>query len=49
MKTLDLGNNESISCGIIKNENGTYTAVSFTQSKIFKTLIGAQKWLAKMA
>ena len=47
MKTLDLGNNESISTGIDENSDGTFTALTFTQSKTFKTLKGAQKWLAK--
>jgi len=49
MKTttkIDLGNNEAISQGIIENTNGTFTAMTFSQSKDFKTLKGAQKWLA---
>ena len=46
MKTLSLGNNETISSGIAKNSDGTYTAMTFTQSRDFKTLKGAQKWLA---
>ena len=40
-------NNETLSRGITKNSDGTYTACTFTQSKDFKTLAGAQKWLAK--
>ena len=47
MKTLDNGNNETLSTGIAKNNDGTYTALTFTQSKTFKTLNGAEKWLAK--
>jgi len=47
MKTLDLGNNESISTGISANNDGTFTAMTFTQSKTFKTLNGAKKWHAK--
>ena len=47
MKTLDLGNNETVSTGINKNNDGTYTALTFTKSKTFKTLAGAKKWLAK--
>lgn len=47
MIKLDLGNNESLSTGISKNSDGTYTALTFTQSKTFKTLNGAEKWLAK--
>lgn len=47
MKTLDLGNNKTISNGIAKNSDGTFTALTFSQSKTFKTLKGAEKWLAK--
>ena len=47
MINLDLGNNETLSKGISKNSDGTYTALTFTQSKTFKTLNGAKKWLAK--
>ena len=43
---IDLGNNEAISQGIMSNNNGTFTAMTFSQSKDFKTLKGAQKWLA---
>jgi len=47
MKTLDLGNNETLSRGIAQHFDGTYTAMSYTQSRDFKTLKGAQKWLAR--
>jgi len=47
MTKLDLGNNETISKGISKNSDGTFTALTFSQSKTFKTLKGAEKWLAK--
>lgn len=47
MKTYDLGNNESASTGIFKNTDGTFTAMTFTQSKTFKTETGAKKWLEK--
>lgn len=43
---IDLGNNETISRGINKNNDGTFTAMTFSQSKTFKTMKGAQKWLA---
>lgn len=43
---LDLGNNETLTRGISKNSDGAFTALTFTQSKTFKTLAGAQKWLA---
>jgi hypothetical protein len=47
MTTLDLGNNESVSTGITKNSDGSYTAMTFTQSKEFTTLKGAEAWLAR--
>jgi len=47
MKTLDQGNNEQISKGVFDNGDGTFTAMTFTQSKTFKTQKGAEKWLAK--
>ena len=45
--TFDTGNNEQISIGIYKNNDGTYTAMTFTKSKDFKTLKGAQKWMSQ--
>jgi hypothetical protein len=47
MKTLNLGNNEQISSGIIAERDGTFTAMTFTRSKNFKTEAGARKWYAK--
>ena len=44
---IDLGNNEQISRGITKNGDGTYTAMTFTKSKDFKTMKGAQKWVER--
>ena len=46
MKTLNIGNNETLSKGVSKNTDGTYTAMTFSQSKTFKTLKGANKWMA---
>ena len=43
---IDLGNNETISRGISKNADGTFTAMTFTKSKTFKTRAGAMKWLS---
>jgi hypothetical protein len=43
---LDLGNNESLSRSISKNANGTFTAVTFSASRDFKTYAGAVRWLA---
>jgi hypothetical protein len=44
---IDLGNNEQVSRGVHKNSDGTYTAMTFTKSKGFKTLKGAQKWMER--
>ena len=44
---IDLGNNETISKGIFKNADGTFTALTFSSSKTFKTYAGAVRWLAK--
>lgn len=46
MKTYDLGNNESASVGVVQNTDGTWLALTFTQSKEFKTEAGARRWLA---
>ena len=46
---LDLGNNETLAKGIEKNSDGTFTAMTFTQSKTFKTYNGAVRWMAKRA
>ncbi|MHA1572975.1 MAG: DUF1391 family protein [Alphaproteobacteria bacterium] len=45
--TLDLGNNEQLSRGVTANSDGTFTALTFTQSQTFKTRRGAEKWLAR--
>jgi len=47
MKTLDQGNNEQLGKGVFDNGNGTFTAMTFSQSKTFKTRKGAEKWLAR--
>jgi len=46
--SIDLGNNESASRGVFQNSDGTFTAVTFSKSKTFKTAAGAAKWLAKV-
>ena len=46
MKTLDFGNNEMASTGIVDERDGTFTALTLTVSKTFKTRKGAEKWLA---
>jgi hypothetical protein len=45
MQALDLGNNEQISRGLVETADG-FLALTFTQSKLFKTRAGAVKWLA---
>lgn len=47
MDTLNLGNNESLVCGVFPNEDGTFTAMTYTKSKTFKTAAGAHRWLAR--
>jgi hypothetical protein len=49
MSTHDLGNNESYGIGISYNANQSspYLALTGTQSKWFKTLGGATRWLEK--
>jgi len=42
---IEDANNETQTRGVFKNADGNYTAMTFTQSKDFKTLKGAQKWL----
>ena len=49
MEVISLGNNEFLSNGVCKNSNGTFTAVTFSKSRTFKTESGAKKWLAKIA
>jgi hypothetical protein len=45
-KTISTGNNETLSRGVFANNDGTYTAMTFSQSKTFKTESGAAKWYA---
>lgn len=42
--THDLGNNETVKTGVFANTDGTFTALTFTKSKTFKTEAGAVKW-----
>lgn len=48
MQSLNIGNNETISRGVIKQADGTYLAMTFTKSKEFKTKKSAIKWFNKM-
>lgn len=45
-KTIDLGNGESMSRGVFETPDG-WLALTFTQSKMFKTKAGAERWLAR--
>lgn len=45
-KTLDLGNNETLSRGLFPQADGTFLAMTYSQSKTFKTRKGAVRWLA---
>lgn len=44
---LNLGNGEHISAGVFENNDGTFTAMTFTKSKDFKTRKGAERWLSR--
>ncbi|WP_108963835.1 DUF1391 family protein [Escherichia coli] len=46
MDTIDLGNNASLVYGVFPNQDGTFTAMTYTKSKTFKTENGARRWLA---
>lgn len=42
--THDMGNNETVKTGVFPNTDSTFTALTFTKSKTFKTEAGALKW-----
>ena len=44
--TTDCGNNESAVRGVVRDESG-YLALTFTDSRMFKSYSGAVAWLAK--
>lgn len=46
MHTQDQGNNETISRGVFELR-GQFTALTFSESKTFKTRKHAEAWLAK--
>ncbi|HEM0058772.1 TPA: DUF1391 family protein, partial [Escherichia coli] len=37
MDTINTGNNESLVCVVFSNQDGTFTAMTYTRSKTFKT------------
>ena len=46
---ISLGNNETISRSISRNTDGSFTAVTFSASRTFRTYAGAVKWMAARA
>jgi hypothetical protein len=48
-RTINTGNNETLCKGIFPQADGTFLALTFSVSKTFKTLVGAQKWMARRA
>ena len=46
-RTLDLGNNESLSQGAFPQHDGRFLALTFTRSRWFKTERGAVRWLKR--
>jgi hypothetical protein len=43
--TTDCGNNESVVRGVVRDEAG-YLALTITDSRVFRTYSGAERWLA---
>ncbi|WP_278363109.1 DUF1391 family protein [Acinetobacter schindleri] len=43
-KIINQENNESVALGVFPNHDGTFTALTYSNSKTFKTLNGAVKW-----
>ena len=46
-RVMDLGNNESATIGLVPQADGTFLALTFTESKTFKSERGAVAWLAR--
>ncbi len=46
MEMINQGNNEQISRGLVQNGSG-YLALTFSQSKQFKSRAAAVKWLSQ--
>jgi hypothetical protein len=42
-QTIDMGNNERMSCGVFAQPNGTWLAMTLTRSQFFKTRKGAER------
>lgn len=46
-ETIDLGNNETKSRGVFPTADGRFLAMTFSQSKTFKTERSAARWYAR--
>lgn len=46
-QTLDLGNNETIRRGLVRLAGGGFLALTYGQSKTYKSEAAAIKWLAR--
>ena len=44
--TIEFQGTDSLRRGVFANADGTFTALTFTQSKTFRTKAGAVRWLA---
>jgi hypothetical protein len=44
---LDMGNGETLSRGVFPQADGSFLAMTFSNSRSFKTLRGANAWLAR--
>lgn len=44
LQTIDLGNNECISRGVVEQADGSWLALTLTKSREFKTERGARNW-----
>ncbi len=47
-KVLELGNNESLVRGVFKENDKLYIAITYSQSRSFKTEKGAIRWFKKV-
>jgi hypothetical protein len=44
---IGLGNNETVSSGVFAQDDGSFLAMTCTESKTFKTRNGAERWHAR--
>jgi hypothetical protein len=47
-ETMDFGNNETVSRGVFPQADGTWLAMTLTQSRTFRTEKGARAWFARV-